>query len=227
MKPLVLVVALFAVSAHAMCAPAEAFVLPWDGATIPEDGVFYLFDPKNPELHDVKIETVDGEPVPFTQKRIQADQFDSVFELRITAKASSKISVRGFHRQPVTVVAKSAAPKKLELTPGTEKNYSWTCSHETTRVLIPSIDAPAFRVKWDDKTFILAGRDGSFSRLDEVVPELALRLGHANCHGNNVVWAKKTKFTITALMADGTEVTAAPMTLEPPKQLPRDGRSVF
>lgn len=80
MKSLVLLIALVSSAAHAMCAQAQAFVLPWDRETIPEDGVFYLFDPKNPELRDVKIETVDDEspvqmmrPVPFTQRRIQVE----------------------------------------------------------------------------------------------------------------------------------------------------------
>lgn len=73
-----------------------------------------------------------------------------MFALRVNAKVGVEFVVRPINPSfAVTVVKREKpTPLRLELTAGREENFRDGLSRESTRVLVPSIDAPAYRVAW-------------------------------------------------------------------------------
>jgi hypothetical protein len=180
-----------------------------------------LLHGRGPKPADVSVVSSKGAKLPFSVQLTTGASYD-VLRIAVTAGEGTKVMVKPFHAAALAVT-KQAGASELTVTPGTEKNYSWTCSYEATRVLLPSIDAPAFRVTIASDaagldsagatTALIPGRAG-FSM--EPNPPLALRLGHLNCLGNSITWNGVSVARVTALLADGTEVVAKELVkLEP------------
>ncbi len=214
--------------ARAACAPSFPFVLPLAGETVPENPVLYVFAPNDSEsdhasdeqtrefLSSLWVESTTGTALPFELTLVLSNSRHDVFTLRVAAKAGTSFFVRPFHKKPLTVSSKVKFDDALSLTRRLDINHRWMCSHQSMRRVAPSIDAPAFRVTWNNKTTVLPGRDASFFWFSGVKPDLELTLGKTDCRWDVMSWSKPTEFTVTALLSDGREVTAAPLTLEPP-----------
>lgn len=228
MRHLCLFAALFATAAHAsQCAPPLAFVLP--KKTVAEGGLLYLFLPVSGGFHEREhfeeeqrrilgklwVEASDGKALPYELKRVAHGDVYDVFTLRVNARVGSEFVVKPLHvHSAVTVVKRETSkPLALEIRRGDEDNFRDTLSRESSRVLIPSLDAPAFRVSWSGGSVVLPGRTFRAPRHE---PPLRLDLGGVYCTAETAQWKTPTEFTVTALMSDGREVTAAPIRLEPP-----------
>lgn len=225
-----LLVLLAARSAQAQCADPSTYVLPLEGSTVPPNPALYVFVPREKpsqddrisfaqrQLRDLWVSSPDGAPLPFVLERI-ADDAIAVYRLTVQAAAGAQFTVLPLHTRPMTVArTPSASALKVEL--GPDQNYRWTCSYESVRALIPSLDAPAFRVRWaydlagveqpSARTLILPGRDGFHYRTTKgrEPPPLAIKLGHLSCAMHTLEWSRSIWVRVTALNTDGSEVTS-------------------
>ncbi|MGV3625965.1 MAG: hypothetical protein ACO1OB_34465 [Archangium sp.] len=216
-----------AVAQASQCAPPWWSVLP--RKTVPEGGLLYVFSPVSGGFHapedyenaqrsvlgELWVETSAGIALPYELKLIhRGDAFD-VFTLKVKAKVGTEFVVRPVQTQfAITVVKPEVSkPLTLEVLPGKEDNFRDTLSWSSTRALIPSLDAPAFRVTWRGGSVVLPGRLHWGSSHEA---PLQLELGNIYCSEATARWSSPTEFTVTSLLSDGREVTAAPVMIEPP-----------
>lgn len=224
-----LVVVLCASEARAsQCASPTSFVLP--RKSVEEGGLLFVFIPTNyrryPEedqqklarsneemLREFWIEASDGKALPFGLKLLARGGVFDVFSLRVKAKVGTEFVVRPVQSSfAITVVKrKKQSPVTLEVQRAADENFADSLSDESVRTLIPSLEAPAFRVTWNAGSIVMPGRImyGDYA-------QRGVRLGRLFCTGTSAWWKTPTEFTVTALMSDGREVTAEPVMLEPP-----------
>lgn len=162
MKLVVLLLALLASFAHASsCRPPDAFILP--RTSVEEGGLLYAFLPtsngEDPDktfitawqqraLGELWVETTNGKALPFELKLVSRGDVFDVFSLKVNAKVGTEFIVKPVQQHfAITVVKRSKpAPLKLEITRGKDDNVSDSVSSQRIRRLMPSLDAPAFRV---------------------------------------------------------------------------------
>lgn len=233
MKHVVLLLIFVAGAAHARSlAHAYPFVLPRQ--TVPEGGVLYVFFPtescsddpaelaagQRKMLEEFRVETTEQQALPFDLKLVSRGKAFDVFSLKVTAEVDTEFVVRPVqpHHAITVVKREKQTPLKLELRPGGNDNFTDEASSERLRRLVPSLDAPAFRVTWRSGSIVIPGRVLYSPRH---VAKTEVLLGDLYCGGTTAWWTSPTEFTVTALMADGREVQAAPVLLEAPSQAKR------
>lgn len=234
MRALVVASMLVAGSASAMCASANPIVLPLEGSTVPPDPVLYVFLPEGTtnlrsevssgqeSLRELWVSSPEGAPLPFTLQRLE-DGLISVYRLSVRAPVGAQFIVRPF-QTAVSTVAQVEKATVLNVERGVEHNFRWTCSYESTRVLVPSLEAPAFRVTWGKelKDVDAPGAPsvifpGLHAWLRQKGAQRVLKLGHPNCTFTTLAWSTPIFVRVTALMADGREVVGKQvLRLEPP-----------
>lgn len=194
---------------------------------MPEGGVLYVFLPTDggaPEAPDFEaaqrewlsalwVASTDGKALPFDLTRVSRGGAYDVFSLKVHARIGTEFVVRPVQPHDAITITRREKPQavSLELTPGKDDSFRDSLSEQQVRVLVPSLDAPAFRVSWAGGSAVVPGRD-----VVDVRGKRALLLGRVYCSGTTAWWTRPTAFTVTALLSDGREVTAAPIVLQPP-----------
>lgn len=220
---------LWGTEAHAsQCAPPFPFVLP--RTTVPEGGELYVFMPVSDRdgihreqlaafqrntLGELWVESASGKPLPFELRRVHSGDVFDVFSLRVKARPGTQFVVQPIQPDFAITVSRRQprAPLALNIVERENHGFRDALSSDQTRVLIPSLDAPAFRVTWLNGSVVLPGR---LMRHPREEAALELELGRIYCAEATAWWKTPTEFTVTALLSDGREVTAAPIVLEPP-----------
>lgn len=226
---LTLLTLLVPVSASAMCASPDAFVLPRPGTVLPPNPTLYFFNPPaTPERGRVdptkmRARTQSGAPLRMESRKLESMGGLEVFRLDVTAKAGVE-----FHLEPWSagargwrVRADALSNEAFMLTRGKDIFSSWTCSYESLRVLDSSLAAPAYRVEFatteaalragKGQSAVVEGDNDAFlvrSSRSEAPPPPArsVRLGHHDCYGENFSWATSSlAVRVTALLSDGSE----------------------
>ncbi len=227
-------------AAAAECMMAGSFFSPEAGAIVPPDPVlFYFASPWAAEGTTFTAKDAEGKPLPVAAT--QVTKADAHVAFRVAVKASAGAVVVEARRGTGTPVEARyrvgapggcAAEKPVEIRSAKVESYAWTCSHQSTKNLVVSVEAPAYRVEWSrSEADFRAGK-----REKVVVPHRMERffhwgekpwappgpgqveLGHVNCMGHTLRWDAPAYWVgVAALHEDGTEdPPAGPVRVEAP-----------
>lgn len=229
------VIALSPAPADATCMDPAPFVAPPAGSSLPPHPEIYVFHPwgehgdRSPDPV-LAVEDAAGAPVPFSVERASSSPAYDAFRIAIHRDVPGAITVRfGGDDATFTIDPAWSTPVAtgLALTATRYERLEWACSREDSLRIVPSIDAPAYRIDYEARVVDDAGRrqrsilvPRHASRFFERVgrepaasPEVAL--GQLNCMGANLELASARTMRITALFADGSEVPGSDVAVLP------------
>jgi hypothetical protein len=221
--------------ARADCMASSPFLSPATGAKLPPDPVIYAFVPEH--MADPTAKVSSGASIS-VEKVSSNDTFNS-FRLTVKNAPSGRIKVElgiwklGSHsyyadgEYTIDPVWKKPAGAEVKIASLTKEIDAWTCSHNQTYNLRPSVRAAAYRLEYatsyDD--FVKGKRqtavhpvslNGFFAPKDEP-GEAIVKLGHANCLYETFRWPAALIYAgLVALHPDGSETPASEVPAEVP-----------
>lgn len=222
--------------AAASCDNPRVIVTP-SGGRIPKNPTVYVFAPRDRRTTNVRVR-VEGDASIDGKDDLPSGPALSVWRVRLSAGDGARFTIvvdvdvaRAFfpnplsHRYDFEVAARWHAPAStgVVLLNVHRTRYQWMCSENDTLDARPSVDAPAYRVRWASSREALDdGRGDSVvvpRNLGLVWPLAtspmapALNLGFSSCLGPTVPHRLATMrfVAVDALFEDGRETPAAHM----------------
>ena len=217
--------------AAADCMAARSFIAPVTGSTLPANPVLYAFVPWDLPTPGVEVDAGGASVTAKIEHLSTNDTFKS-YRITIERAVAGEITVQVLLRVEDSVSVWAEA--RYTLDPGWQKatqdrecrttivgkeQSGWTCSHNMTYNLEPSVQAIAYRLEWStsaedhaagkrDSAVFPASLDGFFDpKQTGVTP--TIKLGHANCLSNTFRWPAALVYVgLTALHQDGSETPA-------------------
>jgi hypothetical protein len=210
-------------TAHGKCRGAATTIEPASGR-VPPEPTLYVFDRSLPLI----TATLDGKPIEIEWKVLSGVEAFTAYQARIPGARAGTLVLRRHDHPDVA----------LQIDPGwtgpaDESNTilgfrdsvdRWSCSHEDARFLSPSVEAPAYRVRWST-----GADDWKRGRVREVVVPRStvdlhaqwgsvvakgpprIGLGYLNCLGAVTDVPHPVMVSVSALLPDGREIPGRPM----------------
>lgn len=230
---------LLAPEAGADCMAARSFISPATGSRVPADPVLFAFVPWDRPVPGVEV-TAGGEEVEakithlsttptFKSYRIDVDRHqpgDIHVKVSLVVQDSEAVYTEATYTiDPAWKKTSKASEVKAKML-GKEVD-AWTCSHNMTYNLEPSVQAPAYRVQWattvedyeagkrQSAVFPFTLQGFFDEKLEHVFT--VIKLGHANCLSDTFKWPDALVYVgLAALHEDGTETPASKTPTEVP-----------
>ena len=236
--PIVAIMSLLhAAAVHADCMASRSFIVPVPGTALPPDPVIYAFVPEHMADPGAYIESDDPD-ASVTIKRVSGNDTFNAFELSVKKKpgafkvvVSMKVgkseSVYAESEYSVDAAWKKPTAKIVKIDKLTKESSGWTCSHNLTYNLHPSVQAMAYRLEWakSREDFDAGKRETAvfpyslqpfFDKKPGPAPAV-VKLGHANCLSDTFRWPSAFVYAgLTALHPDGSETPAEAVPAEVP-----------
>lgn len=224
--------------AHADCMASSPFLSPATGAKLPPNPVLYAFVPEHMADPTARVESSPSGAEIRAEKVSSNDTFKT-FKLTVTRAPTGTIKIElgiwkgGSHsyyadgEYAIDPGWKKPAGAAVEITSLTVEMSAWTCSHNQTYNLRPSVRAVAYRLEYatsyDDfskgkrQTAVHpTSLEGFFTPKDEP-GEAIVKLGHANCLYETFRWPAALIYAgLVALHPDGSETPASKVPAEVP-----------
>jgi len=224
--------------ARADCMASSPFLSPAESAKLPPNPVIFAFVPEHMADPTARVASSPAGAQVRVEKLSANDTFKA-FKLTVTEAPSGTIKIalgiwKGSDHSyyadaeyEIDPAWKKPAGAEVAITSLTKEIDAWTCSHNQTYNLRPSVRAVAYRLEYatsyDDfaagkrQTAVHPASLSSFFAPKEEPGEAIVKLGHANCLYETFRWPAALIYTgLVALHPDGSETPASKVPAEVP-----------